>query len=95
MKSRGKQEAALKDDIVFSLMALILPSDDCNKFMPCPLCPITINFGILYAVLPNSTPTHYTNNINIKNQNKNKNNSSTLPITHVKQIFRKQTQETK
>ena len=56
MKSIGKQEAALKDEIEFSLNALILRSDDCNTFIPCPLCPITKNFGILYALLPNSTP---------------------------------------
>ena len=56
MKSIGKQEAALKDEIEFSLNALILRSDDCNTFIPCPLCPITKNFGILYALLPNSKP---------------------------------------
>jgi hypothetical protein len=46
MKSRGKEEAALKDIMEFSLMALILRSVDWNTFIPFPLCPITTNFGI-------------------------------------------------
>jgi hypothetical protein len=50
----------LKEAIEFSLMAVILRSDDCNTFIPCPLCPITRNFGTLYAPLPKSTPTHQT-----------------------------------
>lgn len=47
MKSRGRFVAALKARIVFSLIDFILLSDDCNMFIPLPLCPITTNFGNL------------------------------------------------
>lgn len=49
MKSRGNLEAELKERIEFSLMDFILRSQDCNMFIPLPLCPITTN-------LPNLNP---------------------------------------
>lgn len=52
----GKVAALLKEMIEFSLMALILLSDDCNTFIPLPLCPITANFGVLQPPLPIARP---------------------------------------
>ena len=59
MKSIGNLAAELKERMEFSLMAFILESELCKTFMPCPLWPITKNFGILndIAVLFNSNPT--------------------------------------
>lgn len=47
MKSKGNLAAALKERIEFSLIDFILLSEDCNMFIPLPLCPITTNFGNL------------------------------------------------
>lgn len=50
MKSMGNLAAELKERIEFSLNPLVLRSDDCNTFIPFPLCPITENPGILNDV---------------------------------------------
>lgn len=52
-------------------MAFILLSEDCNMFMPLPLCPITRNFGILNDDRPTSTP-ETENQISNNNQQKKK-----------------------
>ena len=52
-------------------MAFILQSEDCNMFMPLPLCPITRNFGILNDDRPTSTP-ETENQISNNNQQKKK-----------------------
>lgn len=68
MKSIGNWAAELKERMEFSLMDFILLSDDCNMFIPLPLCPITTNLGHLNPHLvstPSScsfTPTHKTQN---------------------------------
>lgn len=65
MKSIGNWAAELKERMEFSLMDFILLSDDCNMFIPLPLCPITTNLGHLNPHLvstPSFTPTHKTQN---------------------------------
>lgn len=49
-------------------MAFILLSEDCNTFIPCPLCPTTKNFGILNdaLLLFISTPAQTQNVHNLK-----------------------------
>jgi hypothetical protein len=57
MKSIGYLAAELNERIEFSLTPLALRSDDCNTFIPIPLCPITENPGNLNDVgLLNSKP---------------------------------------
>lgn len=58
-KSIGNWAAELKERIEFSLIALILISEDCNMFIPFPLCPINTNFGHLclhFLASPSSSP---------------------------------------
>jgi hypothetical protein len=60
MKSRGNLEAEMKERIEFSLMDFILRSQDCNVFIPLPLCPITTNFPNLNPRLVSSLPSIFT-----------------------------------
>lgn len=86
----GNLAAALNDKIEFSLMALILLSEDCNAFIPLPLCPITKNFEALNAFRPNSTPTKTPIEINNKihhqeqeNQQKTRNHLWRIDLSRV------------
>jgi len=60
MKSRGNLEAELKERIAFSLMDFVLRSQDCNMFIPLPLCPITTNFPNLNPRFVSSLPSIFT-----------------------------------
>lgn len=60
MKSRGNLEAEMKERIEFSFMDFILRSQDCNMFIPLPLCPITTNFPNLNPRFVSSLPSIFT-----------------------------------
>lgn len=64
MKSRGNLEAELKERIEFSLTDFILPSEDCNMFIPLPLCPATMNFPNLNPLFISSSSPFTSNSTN-------------------------------